>query len=127
MIYTCTTCRRPLIEVWSGWARCECGWLTTQKPMPWDRQNRYARGSQADPDGVKGRPEEFNRGPADALALMASSLLGPIEQSEPVEREGSASRDAFSPPAMTPAPTDAEWYAEAEGDPLWARFLDGDR
>jgi hypothetical protein len=120
MIYTCHLCRRPLIEVWSGWARCECGWLTLQKPMPWDRQNRYARGSQADPDGVKA--EEFNRGPADALALMASSLL--IEQSEPEERgEGRES----SIPAMTSAPTDAEWYAEAEGDPLWARFLDGDR
>jgi hypothetical protein len=48
------------------------------------------------------RAEEFNRGPADALALMASSLL-------------------------PPPPTDAEWYAEAEGDPLWQRFLDGDR
>jgi hypothetical protein len=75
---------------------------------------------------------------ADALALMASELLptnltsvstelvGPIEQPEPEEREGS-SRDAFSPPAMTPALTDTEWYAAAEGDPLWARFLDGDR
>jgi hypothetical protein len=69
MIYTCTTCRRPLIEVWSGWARCECGWLTTQKPMPWDRNNRYAHGSQADPDGVKGRAA------ADALAIVSEGLL----------------------------------------------------
>jgi hypothetical protein len=61
---------------------------------------------------------------ADALALMASSLLGPIEQSEPEER-GHGRESSI--PAMTPAPTDAEWYAEAEGDPLWARFLDGDR
>jgi hypothetical protein len=121
-LYTCSTCKRPLIEVWAGWARCECGWLTTQKPMPWDRQNRYARGSQADPDGVK--VEEFNRGPADALALMASSLLGPIEQSEP-EEQGPLRRS--HQPAMTSAPTDAEWYAEAESDPLWQRFLDGDR
>jgi hypothetical protein len=61
---------------------------------------------------------------ADALAIGAA-LLGPIEQSEPEERgEG---RESSSIPAMTPAPTDAEWYAEAEGDPLWARFLDGDR
>jgi hypothetical protein len=95
MIYTCTTCRRPLIEVWSGWARCECGWLTKQSPMPWNRTNRYAHGSVSDPDGVKGRAA------ADALAIGAA-LLGP-------------------------APTDAEWYAEAESDPLWARFLDGDR
>jgi hypothetical protein len=70
MIYTCSTCRRPLIEVWSGWARCECGWLTTQKPMTWDRQNRYAHGSVSDPDGVK-----HTTPAADALALMASELL----------------------------------------------------
>jgi hypothetical protein len=63
-------------------------------------------------------------GAADALAIGAASLLGPIEQSEPEERgEGRES----SIPAMTSAPTDAEWYAEAEGDPLWQRFLDGDR
>jgi hypothetical protein len=47
--------------------------------------------------------------------------LRPIEQSWPAERE------ALHPPAMTPALTDTEWYAAAEGDPLWARFLDGDR
>lgn len=118
MIYTCT-CKRPLIEVWAGWARCECGWLTTQKPMPWDRKNSYAHGSINDPHGVKGRAA------ADALAVVSEGLLGPIEQSEPEERgEG---RESSSIPAMTPAPTDAEWYAEAEGDPLWARFLDGDR
>jgi hypothetical protein len=41
-------------------------------------------------------------GAADCLALGAASLLAP-------------------------PPTDAQWYAEAEGDPLWQRFLDGDR
>jgi hypothetical protein len=69
LIYTCTTCKRPLIEVWSGWARCECGWLTTQKPMPWDRQNRYAHGSVNDPDGAKGRAA------ADALTVVSEGLL----------------------------------------------------
>jgi hypothetical protein len=59
---------------------------------------------------------------ADALALMASTLLN--EQPEPEER-GHGRESSI--PAMTPAPTDAEWYAEAEGDPLWQRFLDGDR
>jgi hypothetical protein len=106
MIYTCTTCRRPLIEVWSGWARCECGWLTTQKPMPWDRQNRYAHGSQADPDGVKA--EEFDRGPADALALMASSLLDADQQQSAVNAEPG-------------------WEAYSDLSPLEARYADGDR
>jgi hypothetical protein len=70
-LYTCTTCKRPLIEVWAGWARCECGWLTTQKPMPWNRTNRYAHGSVNDPDGVR----KHTTPAADALALMASELL----------------------------------------------------
>jgi hypothetical protein len=68
-LYLCHLCRRPLIEVWSGWARCECGWLTVQKPMPYSRSNRYAHGSQADPDGVKGRAA------ADALAIVSEGLL----------------------------------------------------
>jgi hypothetical protein len=103
-LYTCHLCRRPLIEVWSGWARCECSWLTTQKPMPWDRTNRYAHGSQADPDGVK----EFDRGPADALALGAASLLDVDQQQSAVNAEPG-------------------WETYSDLSPLEARYADGDR
>jgi hypothetical protein len=39
-------------------------------------------------------------------------------------RNGAADALAIGAALLTPPPTDAEWYAEAEGDPLWARFIE---
>ncbi len=48
-VQLCMTCKRELIRVWSGWARCECGQLTVNYRIPYNLDNEYAPGSQEDP------------------------------------------------------------------------------
>ncbi len=48
-IWLCITCKRPLIRVWSGFSRCECGRLTVSYRVPWNLDNEMAPGSQENP------------------------------------------------------------------------------